>query len=42
LGPIYLAPSTLGSGYTFRRWEMARPVGNFDLAELTISRGSAD
>jgi hypothetical protein len=39
---IYLEPSTLGSRYTFRRWEMARPVGNLDLAELTISRSSGD
>jgi hypothetical protein len=37
---IYLDLSTLAGRYTLRRWEMARPVGNLDLAELTISRSS--
>jgi hypothetical protein len=36
---VVLEPSTLGR-YTFRRWEMARPVGNVDLAELTIGQSS--
>jgi hypothetical protein len=36
---ITLELSTLGP-YTFRRWEMARPVGNLDLAELTVGQTS--
>ena len=38
---ITLELSTL-SRYTFRRWEMARPVGNLDLAELTVGETSGD
>jgi hypothetical protein len=38
---INLQQSILGNRYTVRRWEMARPVGNLDLAELTVSNAGS-